>query len=198
MNAPSAAAAADSHNSNHAVYVNLPASSSSLKSPATALSLPQGWVRRVVNGETKFVLNAPNGQYIGGATFSLVNAHAPGETVMTARGNRKALGGVPLADLRRTVIDKMVAANGWVVNDLTREIGGHPVFIVTAQTAASSDGRTPQLSWVFYFTEVEGRIYSLAVNSLQEFSDRIADDSAQLIATFLANSRSLPVETSQR
>jgi hypothetical protein len=197
MNAPSAAAA-DSHNSNHAVYVNLPAPSSSFKSPATALSLPVGWVRRVVNGETKFVLNASNGQYIGGATFSLVNAHAPGETVLTARGNRKALGGVPLADLRRTVIDKMIAANGWVVNDLTRQIGGHPVFIVTAQTAASSDGRTPQLSWVFYFTEVEGRIYSLAVNSLQEFSDRISDDSAQLIATFLANSRSLPVETSQR
>ena len=196
MNA--APAEAESHNSNHAVYVNLPTSSSSLKNPVSALSLPQGWVKRVVGGETKFVLNAPNGQYIGGATFSLVNAHAPGETIMTARGNRKMLGGVPLTELRRTVIDKMVAGGGWVVNDMAREIDGHPVFIVTAQTAASSDGRTPQLSWVFYFTGVEGRIYSLAVNSLQEFSDRIADDSAQLIATFLANSHSLSVETSQR
>jgi hypothetical protein len=198
-NMNSAPSEADSHNSNHVVLANLPATTSSLKSPAaSALSLPNGWVKRVVGGETKFVLNAPNGQYIGGATFSLVNAHAPGETMMTARGNRKMLGGVPLAELRRTVIDKMVTEGGWVVNDMSREIGGHPVYIVMAQTAASSDGRTPQLSWVFYFTEVEGRIYSLAANSLQEFSDRIGDESAQLISTFLANNRALPVATSQR
>jgi len=105
MNA--APALADSHNSNHAVLVNPPASSSvSVKSPTSALSLPGGWVKRVIGGETKFILNAPNGQYIGGATFTLVNAHASGETTMTARGNRKMLGGVPLSDLRRTVIDK--------------------------------------------------------------------------------------------
>jgi hypothetical protein len=189
---------ADSHNSNHVVYSNLPAANNVLKNPVGALSLPVGWVKRSVNGETKFVLNAPNGQYIGGATFALVNAHAPGETVMTARGNRRMLGGVPLAELRRTVIDKMIATGGWVVNDMTREIGGHPVFIVTAQTAASSDGRTPQLSWVFYFTEVEGRIYSLASSSLQEFSERVSDDSTQLIATFLANSRSMSAAVSQR
>jgi hypothetical protein len=196
MNA--APAEADSHNSNHAILANLPAATGSLKSPASTLGLPSGWVKRVVTGEAKFVLNAPNGQYIGGATFSLVNAHASGETLMTARGNRKLLGGVPVAELRRTVIDKMVTEGGWVVNDMSREINGHPIYIVTAQTAASSDGRTPQLSWVFYFTEVEGRIYSLATNSLQEFSDRIADDSSQLISTFLTNNRALPVATSQR
>ena len=195
MNA--APAEVDSHNSNHAVLVSLPASSS-LKNPASAPGLPGGWVKRVVGGETKFVLNAPNGQYIGGATFSLVNAHASGETMMTARGNRKLLGGVPVAELRRTVIDKMVTEGGWVINDMSREINGHPVYMVTAQTAASSDGRTPQLSWVFYFTEVEGRIYSLAANSLQEFSERISSDSVELMASFLSNNRAASIANSQR
>jgi hypothetical protein len=195
MNA--APAEVDSHNSNHAVLVSLPASSS-LKNPASAPGLPGGWVKRVVGGETKFVLNAPNGQYIGGATFSLVNAHASGETMMTARGNRKMLGGVPVAELRRTVIDKMVTEGGWVINDMSREINGHPVYMVTAQTAASSDGRTPQLSWVFYFTEVEGRIYSLAANSLQEFSERISSDSVELMASFLSNNRAASIANSQR
>jgi hypothetical protein len=118
--------------------------------------------------------------------------------MMTVRANRRTLGGVPLAELRRTVIDKMVAANGWVVNDLQREIGGKPVFIVLAQTAASSDGRTPQLSWAFYFTEVDGRIYSLAASSLLEFSNRLADESAQFMTSLHANSRSALTETSLR
>ena len=198
MRGQSLNSAADSHNSNHAVYGNLPTAGGEYKSPASALSLPNGWARRSANGETKFVLNDANGQYMGAATISLVNAHAPGETLLTARGNRRMLGGVPLTQLRRTVIDKMIAEGGWVVNDLTREIGGHPVFIVLAQTSASSDRRTPPLSWVFYFTEVEGRIYSLTANSLQEFSSRITDDSSQLVASFLANSRSAVTETTER
>ncbi|HYJ46623.1 MAG TPA: hypothetical protein VEV81_08405, partial [Pyrinomonadaceae bacterium] len=166
-----------------------------------ALSLPNGWVRRSAasSGELKYVITASDGQYIGGATMSLVgSARSSGEMAMTARGNRRSLGGVPFTELRRTVIDKMLASNGWVVNDLQRDVNGQPVFIVLAQTAASSDGRTPQLSWAFYFTQVEGRIYSLAVSSLNEFSERIADDSAQLIATFVANSRRTAAETSQR
>lgn len=190
-------AEADSHNSNHAVALNASAAAGDLKTPAGALSLPQGWVKRSVNGETKYVLSN-NGQSVGAATLSLINAPASGVTMMTARGNRKTLGGVPLAELRRTVIDKMVASNGWVVNDMTREINGRPVFIVLAQTGASSDGRTPQLAWTFYFTEVDGRIYSLASSSLQEFTDRVSDDSARLITSFMANSRAAAAQTSQR
>lgn len=193
-------AEADSHNSNNVVYGNLPVASNDFKSSelkpsasASALSLPSGWIRRTAsaNGETKFVISGQGGQYIGAATLSVVaNARSSGETFLTARPGRRTLGGVSLAELRRTVIDKMIASNGWVVNDITREIGDRPAFIVLAQTAASSDGRTPQLSWVFLFTEVDGRIYSLSASSLSEFSDRVADDSAQLIASLLANSRS--------
>jgi hypothetical protein len=199
-------AAADSHNNavspdkvSTPIIGKLSAPGSGLQNPASVVSLPNGWSRRgAANGESKFVVNAPDGKYVGAATLSLVNAHASGETMMTARANRSTLGGVPLAELRRTVIDKMVLSNGWVVNDLQREIGGRPVFIVLAQTAASSDGHTPQLFWVFYFTEVEGRIYSLAANSLPEFSNRIVDESSQLISSFHVKSRSALTETSQR
>ena len=183
-------AASESHK-NSTPDVKLAPATNDYKPSASALSLPQGWVRRSsagANGEMKFVVSAADGQYIGGATIAPVNARPAGGMMMSA-SNRKALGGVPLADLRRVVIDKMIAENGWVVNDLRREVDGKPVFIVLAQTAASSDGRTPQLSWVFYFTEVDGRIYSLAASSLQEFSDRVADESAQLVASFLAKSR---------
>ena len=69
------------------------------------------------------------------------------------------LGGVSFSDLRRIVIDKMITAGGWVNNDYEREVGGHRVFVVTAQTPA--DGRTSEKVWNFYFTEVNGRIYSL-------------------------------------
>lgn len=164
-------------------------------------ALPHGWSRRAAaaNGGMKFVVNAPDGRYVGEATLSVVNnSRASGEPVLTARTQRKTLGGVPFTELRRTVIDKMIAANGWVVNDLQREVGGHPVFIVLAQTPASSDGRASQQSWVFYFTEVEGRIDSLATNSPLEFADRMANEAAQLMASFKVNSRSTPLETSQR
>jgi hypothetical protein len=199
-------AAADSHNDavspaklSTPIIGKLSAPGNVAQNPAAALSLPNGWSRRgAANGESKFVVNAQDGQYVGAATLSLVNAHASGETIMSARANRSMLGGVPLTELRRTVIDKMVLSNGWVVNDLRREIGGKPVFIVLAQTAASTDGRTPQLFWAFYFTEVEGRIYSLAASSLLEFSDRITDESAQFISSFHINSRSTFTETSQR
>lgn len=173
--------------------------SSSRNSVGWNFALPNGWSRRAVatNGGMKFVINAHDGRYVGEATLSVVNARASGEPVLTARTQRKMLGGVPLTELRRTVIDKMIAAQGWVVNDLQREIGGRPVFIVLAQTAASDDGRTPRQTWVYYFTEAEGRIYSLATNSPLESADRIAEESAQLMALFHAN-RSMFTETSLR
>lgn len=176
---------------------------SSFKSPGSAWNpaLPQGWSKRnnaAAGGEMKFIVSSQDGRFIGEARFAAINARPPGEAVVTAKAQRKMLAGVSFAELRRTVIDKMIAANGWVVNDLQREIGGRPVYMVMAQTGASSDGRTPQQSWVFYFTEVDGRIYSLATNSLLEFADRIAQESAQLVASFHANPRSMPLESSQR
>ena len=192
---------ADSHKS-----AALPAKLSTVnisKNPGGGLypALPPGWSRRGAgaSGETKFVVSGQDGRPVAGATLSVVSAYAPvAQPTFTARTPRAMPGGVAFKELRRTVIDKMVAAGGWVVNDFQREIGGRRVYVVLAQTAASSDGHSPQQSWVFYFTEIEGRIYSLATNSLPEFADRTAAESAQLMASLHANSRPVTAETSQR
>ncbi|HEX8845917.1 MAG TPA: hypothetical protein VF791_14790 [Pyrinomonadaceae bacterium] len=180
---------ADSHKS-AASYGKIPAVTNFKNAVAAPnLALPGGWARRATaNGDMKFVIGGQGGSYAGEATLAVVNVPRSGELLMPVRGQRRSLAGVALTDLRRTVIDKMIISNGWVVNDIQREIEGKQVFIVLAQTAASSDGRTPKQSWVFFFTEVEGRIYSLAANASSEFADRLANEAAQLISSFHANS----------
>ncbi|HWT03167.1 MAG TPA: hypothetical protein VN256_23145 [Pyrinomonadaceae bacterium] len=172
------AAAVESHNksalSQKISTVNVQREAATVSSPA----LPNGWARRAAaGGGTRFFLNS-DGRSIAEATFAPVNVQASGDLALTAKAQRKMLAGVPFSELRRTVIDKMVAADGWVVNDMPREIGGRPVYLVIA--------RTGEQSWVFYFTEVEGRIYSLAANSPAEYAARLADESAQLMASFHA------------
>ena len=152
-----------------------------------SLTLPGGWTRSAsARGETTFRIYAPDGRPVGRAVLSVVSSVAASDGALTARARARALGGVPLADLRRTVIDKMIALNGWVINDLEREINGRRFLVVIAQTAASSDASTPQQSWAFYFTEIEGRIYSLATSAPLEFSDRLALESEQVMASFRA------------
>jgi hypothetical protein len=97
-----------------------------------------------------------NGSQIGSAAISVV-----GPASSENAGHNKTVGGVPQASLRRTVIDRMVRENGWVVNDYQKEVGGKKVYVVVAQT---QDGGTMQ-NRMFYFTEVEGRIYSVATNA---------------------------------
>lgn len=154
-----------------------------------SLTMPVGWSRRPVwaQGQATFRIYAPDGRRIGQAALSVVQAVASAGSMVSPRARARSLGGVALADLRRTVIDKMIAANGWVTNDLEREINGRRVFIVLAQTAASPDASTPQQSWSFYFTEMDGRIYSLATSAPLEFSDRLALESEQVIASFRNN-----------
>lgn len=167
-------ASAENHNksalSEKISTVSIQREAASSSSPA----LPNGWTRRASAGGMRFFLSA-EGRSVAEATFAPVNVSASGELALTAKAQRKMLGGVPFSELRRTVIDKMVAADGWVVNDMPREIGGRPVFVVIARTA--------EQYWVFYFTEVEGRIYSLAANSPSEYAARLADESAQLMAS---------------
>lgn len=96
---------------------------------------------------------------------------------------RKMVGGVTFSDLRRSVIDKMITAGGWVVNDRARDISGHRVFEVIAQTPASSDGK-PEQVWNFYFTEINGRVYSLTTRSANPASQKISADAEQFLSTF--------------
>ena len=166
-----------------------------------SLTMPGGWRGRPVaaQGEARFRIYALDGRPAGQATLSVVQAAVSnGGAYSTARVRARTLGGVPLAELRRTVIDKMVVSNGWVVNEMEQEINGRRVFVVLAQTAASTDASVAQLCWAFYFTEVDGRIYSLATSMPPEFSDRISNESAQVIASFRTKPVSTLAETSPR
>ena len=135
---------------------------------------------------------ANNASSVGQATLSVATSANPVNNLVSNGRARKTLAGVPLNDLRRTVINRMVSAGGWVVNDLEREIGGHHVYVVLAQTA--SDGRTPQQSRLYYFVEMDGRIYELASSAPLEFSERLAAESEQVITSL----RSTQTTTSQR
>ena len=134
-------------------------------------SAPAGWTRGTSSsGEVNFSVDNGNGS----ASISVVGP-ATGETVDS--GRNRTVGGVPTTALRREVINRMIRENGWVVNDYQKSIGNRSVYVVVAQ---SQNGGRVQ-SRMFYFTEAEGRIYSVATNSAAEAADRIAAESEKVI-----------------
>jgi len=162
-----------------------------LSAPAVLLpKLPVGWNTLTIanSGELKFRTSANTGSSTapGQASLSVVALARPAPAYLSIREQRHLLSGIAFADLRRIVIDKMIAAGGWVVNDYERVVNGSRVFVVIAQTP--SEGRTPQKSWNFYFTEIQGKIYSLTTNTPVEFSDRMAVEAEQFINSLHANS----------
>ncbi|HEY0385248.1 MAG TPA: hypothetical protein VGC64_04520 [Pyrinomonadaceae bacterium] len=174
--------------------------SASASTAASALLAPE---RRsttpvVMNGQTQFRLYAENGQVVGVASLSAVTANRVNVELLNSRMQRRQLAGVPFADLRHQVIEKMIAGNGWVVNDLEREINGHRVFVVVAQTASSADGRTPAEAWNFYFTEIDGRIYSLAAHAPLDATAQMDAESAKVLATLPTSNRSVLAERGNR
>lgn len=155
-----------------------------------ALTLPEGWSNNspsLSQDEMKFRLSAPDGRPAGEAALAAVApaVESAGSVVnpQPMRGQRRTIAGVPFAELRRIVIDKMVATGGWVINDVEREIGGRRVFVVFAQTGASGDNRTPSQSWAFYFAEVNGHVYSFTVHAPLEYSGRMAAESEKVMAS---------------
>ncbi|HZI20345.1 MAG TPA: hypothetical protein VEY09_17320 [Pyrinomonadaceae bacterium] len=141
---------------------------------------PPSWGagRRAASGAVQFTLRTPSGRPAGTATLAPVNlARDAGEGPAAAR---KSIGGVSLAVLRRTVIDRMVAEGGWVTNDYVREIDGRRVFVVFAQTGSPG---APTQSQIFYFTEVDGRVYGLATNAPLELSAPAEAGSEQLLSS---------------
>ena len=111
----------------------------------------------------------------------MVALSRPNPAFLTPREESRLLAGVAVADLRRIVIDKMVVAGGWVINDYVREINGGRVFVVTAKTPR--DGQTAEKAWTFYFTESGGRIYSLTTDSPVEHSNRMSKEAERFIGT---------------
>jgi hypothetical protein len=147
-----------------------------------SVAMPNGWSSQpqMVNGELSFRVSAEGRS--GSATLSVVGAAAPNaENNAFGRMKRESLAGVSTTSLRRLVIDRMIKEDGWVVNDYQRELGGRKVFVVVARTPG--DGRSQQ-SRLFYFTEVNGRIYSLTANVPVDVADKVAADSEQVIGAF--------------
>lgn len=149
---------------------------------ATLPKLPAGWDKPVVanNGEVRFKsqVTAPAPSQ---ATLSVVARSRPNPAYLTQREERSMLAGVSFSDLRRTVIEKMINAGGWVINDYQRQVNGARVFVVIAQTPG--DGRSPEKAWNFYFAEIDGKIYSLSLNTPVQYSDRLAAEGERFLST---------------
>jgi hypothetical protein len=133
---------------------------------------PAGWQPGSQSG-SEILFSVDGGR--GTAAISVVGP-ANGETVDT--GRHRAVGGVPTTALRREVINRMIRENGWVVNDFQKEVGSKKVYVVVAQSQGAG-GRLN--SRMFYFTEVDGRIYSLATNTNADSAERIAEESEKVL-----------------
>jgi hypothetical protein len=150
-----------------------------------AMPLPSDWSAAAGNKNgSSFSIEPTNGAPPAQANLAVV-ALAPSANAVQPLPSeqRKMLGGVAFTDLRRTVIDKMITAGGWVVNDRQREIGGHKVFEVIAQTPANAATKTDQV-WDFYFTEINGRVYSLTTRSAAGATSKVSADAEQFLSTF--------------
>jgi hypothetical protein len=149
-----------------------------------SMPLPNGWsAGATTKGASSFRIAPPNGAPEAQATLAVVALAPANAEQVIGREQRKMLGGVSFTDLRRSVIDRMISAGGWVVNDRPREIGGHRVFEVIAQTPATRDGKPEQL-WNFYFTEVNGRVYSLTTRTTGGHTEKLAGDAEKFLSDF--------------
>jgi hypothetical protein len=132
-------------------------------------------------------VSGPNAAKMPGQmNLSVVALSRPNPVFLTTREQKRMLAGVPVADLRRIVIDKMVASGGWVVNDFVREVNGNRVFVVTARTP--KDALTPEKAWTFYFTEASGRVYGLTTEAPVEYADRMTIEAERFIESLRAQS----------
>lgn len=142
---------------------------------------PSGWRPATTSpAELQFRVDNSAGEQVGSASISVVGPAVSGS------GGYKTVGGVSTSALRRDVIDRMIRENGWVVNDYQKDIAGQPVYVVVAQSQAKNGAVQSRM---FYFTEVDGRIYSVATNSPAQESERLADESEKVINSLKARIR---------
>jgi hypothetical protein len=152
---------------------------------------PAGWrATQAAPAELMFRVDNSSGAQVGSASISVVGP-AVGET--RTSGTQRTIGGVATTALRREVIDRMIKENGWVVNDYQKEIGGQQVFVVEAQSQARNGAVQAR---TFYFTEVDGRVYSVATSSPVQERERLAEESEKVINSL--KSRVRPVQSSTR
>ena len=136
---------------------------------------PAGWKpAQSTASELQFRVDNSSGDQIGSAAITVV-----GPSSMRVDGSHgKSVGGVPTSQLRREVIDRMIKENGWVVNDYQKDIAGQTVYVVAAQSQSKNGGVQSRM---FYFTEVDGLVYSVMTNSPAQESERLAEESEKVI-----------------
>jgi hypothetical protein len=183
-----AAAMAHSNSPLGPVFANSSKADASL---AILPKLPAGWNNPIVanGGEVRFRTEG-SATVPGQGTLAVVARSRPNPAYLTQREQRTMLAGVSFSDLRRIAIDKMINAGGWVINDYERQVNGARVFVVIAQTP--SDGRSPEKAWHFYFAEVNGKIYSLTLNTPLESSGSLAAEGEKFISSLSLKANSNP------
>src|SRR6266404_3258144 len=135
----------------------------------------------------------PGGVYRDGAfAIPLPEGWSPGSTNNGASSFRiMSPSGMPEANATLAVAVPASTNGNQPIGREQRNIHGRRIFQVIAQTPPTSDGK-PEQVWNFYFTEVDGRIYSLTTHTAGSFTEKLTAD-AEL---FLSNFR--PMEANRR
>ena len=123
----------------------------------------------------------------GQMNVSVVAMSRPNPAFLTSREQNKMVGGTSTSELRRIVIDKMIVAGGWVINDFVKEVNGAKVFVVTARTPR--DANSGEKAWTFYFTEADGRVYGLTTDAPVESADRMSTEAERFINKLQSSSQ---------
>jgi hypothetical protein len=165
-----------SQNSKNKAAQNLTVADSTPAILPSGENAPKGWKSGLIsNSELQFRVDDDSGAQIGSASISVVG---PATSADSSNGRNKTVGGVPTNSLRSTVIDRMIKENGWVVNDYQKEIGGKKVYVVVAQSEGAGGAIQSRM---FYFTEVDGRIYSVSTTAPTNSTERIVQESEKVI-----------------
>lgn len=147
---------------------------------------PKGWKRSISStSELQFRVDDESGLNIGSAAIAVVGPAVGADNDASAS---KTVGGVSTSALRRTVIDRMIKEEGWVVNDYQKQVGGRRVYVVVAQSPGASGSVQSRL---FYFTEVDGRIYSVSTNAPRDNAQRIEQESEKAINSIQRKSNNI-------
>ncbi len=137
---------------------------------------PKTWKRGASSpNEMQYQVVDDNGMNIGSTAITVVGATMGADT---DNARNKTVGGIQTSALRRTVIDRMIREQGWVVNDFQKEVGDKKVYVVVAKSPGA--GGVIQ-SRLFYFMEADGRVYSVLANAPDDNAARIAAETEKVI-----------------
>lgn len=146
---------------------------------APRITTPAGWNGgSAAGGEMRWQVSHVETSGTVNVTFAPLGTASADDNSPNNRRYR-TLGGRAHADLRRQVIDRMIAEGGWVTNDVERTIGGHPSFVVYAASGSQVEPR----EWAFYYTVVDNRLYRFVSDAPGSGAKRIAGEIESIVAS---------------